>query len=787
MKPLDRKLLRDLNHIRGQVIAIAAVIAVGVLLQVMMSGLVTSLTETRRAYYERNRLANVFASLTRAPDSQLAILAEIPGVARVEGRVRGAALVNLPDEAVPIQARATSLEERGEQLLNQVYLTEGRMPGQASRDEILLLAGFAAAHDIAPGDTLNVTMNGARRTLRITGLAQSPELLYAAAPGQMVPDPARFAVIWMQRTSLAAAYDMSGAFNEVLFALGRGASEPEVIDRIDSVLDRWGGTGAYGRDDLVSDRFVQEEIAGLETMARSVPPLFLAVAAFLLYIVVSRIVQSEREEIGLLKAFGYTNGEVGSHYFKMVLIVATAGAAVGCILGILSGRAMIPVYTKFYNFPFLVFRPDPTSFVIGVGASIAAASAGGLFVLRRVFALDPAEAMRPPAPADYSRTVTFDGPVGRMLDQPSRMILRGVARRPWRVAALIAGVAGGMALSAGMTTIYGSFDTMQDLSFTVIDRSDATVVFNTPLSEKAALELARVPGVLRVEPTRDVSAILRNGLKTQRGAVSGMIADTELSRAIDKDLRPIPLPERGIVLSQSLADILEIEPGEMLTIEVREGRRPVLEVPVVRVARSLIGTPAYMQLDALNREMKEPLRITSARLMVDPARADEIYATLSDMPTVAGVTVAEDLQASLQRLMDEGAGSARYIMGVVAFVITFGIVYNAARIAQTELNRDLASLRVMGFSKGEAAFVLLGELGLIMLVAVPLGSVLGYGLSILIAKGFSSEIYQIPTGFDPWSHGFAASFTLAAAMVSGWLVKRDLDRTALIDVLKSRE
>ncbi|GHF47843.1 ABC transporter permease [Seohaeicola zhoushanensis] len=787
MSPLDTKLLRDLARIKGQVIAIVLVIAVGVLLQVMMSGLVASLSETRRAYYERNRLADVFAPVARAPEAELARLAALPGVARAEGRVVGAALIDLVEEAVPIQARALSLPDFGEATFNTIYLTAGRLPEPGGRDETLLLTAFARARGIAPGDRLPVTMNGTRRSLHVVGLAEAPDLLYIGVPGEMMPDPARVAALWMRRTELAAAYDMQGAFNEALIALSRDATEAAVLDRIDALLDPWGGTGAYGRSDLVSDRFVSEEIGGLATMARAVPPLFLAVAAFLLYIVVGRIVQSEREEIGQLKAFGYTNTEVASHYFKLVLAVAIAGAALGCLLGVLAGRAMIPIYLTFYNFPFLVFRPDPAAFAIGAIASVAAASAGGIIVLRRVFAFTPAEAMRPPAPPDFSRTITFTGRAARLLDQPTRMVLRGIARQPWRTLALAAGIAGGMALASGMTTIYGAFDRMMDLSFTVIDRSDGTVVFTHPLGEKAALELARIPGVFSVEPVRDVPAILRNGRETHRGSVTGLVDTPEIARAIDARMAPIALPDKGIVLSQALADILNIAPGEMLTVEVREGRRPVLEVPVTKVATSLIGAPAYMRLDALNRELAEPGRISGARLRVDPARAEEIWRLLKDRPTVAGVSVAKDARASLQKLMDQGAGSARYIMGAVAFVITFGIIYNAARIAFTERARDLASLRVIGFSKGEAAFILLGELAVIVLAALPVGSLAGYGLTFAIAAGFSSELYQIPAAFDPFSHGFAASFVLGAALVSGWMVKRDLDRTDLIAVLKSRD
>ena len=787
MSPLNQKMFRDLWRIKGQAIAIALVIATGVLLQVMMSGLVTSLTETRRTYYERNDLADIFAPVVRAPQTVLGQLAAIPGVDRVSGRVVGRALIDIPSDPVPIQSQAVALPDSGAQTHNTIYLIEGRLPAENHRDEALLLSGFASAHGFDIGDKITVTMNGSRRQIRIVGLAQSPEFLFVAAPGEMVPDPARYGVIWMRRTALASAYDMAGAFNQALLSLSKGASSEAVIDAVDKILKPSGGTGAYGRSDLVSDRFVSEEIDGLATMARAVPPLFIAVAAFLLYIVVNRIVQAEREEIGLLKAFGYTDREVATHYTKLLLIIAVAGAVLGCLLGVLSGRAMIPIYTTFYNFPFLVFRPDPTSFAIGAVASVLSASAGSVFVLKRLFALTPSEAMRPPAPADYSKTVTFTGRAGRLLDQPTRIVLRGLARSPWRALALSAGIAGGMALASGMTTIYGAFDRMMNLSFTVIDRSDATVYFYSPLGEKAAFELARIPGVIAVEPIRDVAATLILGRKEHRGSMSGMIPDPEITRAIDDTLTPIDLPARGLVLSKALAEILGAGPGDILTVDVREGRQPVLEIPVTRVASSLIGAPAYMRLDALNDAMSEPGRITGAHLRVDGAQADAIYRKLKDMPAVAGVSVSENARASLQKLMDQGAGSARYIMGAVAFIITFGVVYNAARIAQNERARDLAALRVMGFSKGETTFVLLGELAVIILIALPVGSLAGYGLSFLIANGFSSELYQIPTYYDPFSHGFSAAFILGAAAISGLLVARDLNRMDLVAVLKSRD
>ena len=787
MSPLDRKLLRDLWRIKGQAVAIAAVIGVGVLMLVMMTGIVTSLDETRRAYYERYRLADIFASVTRAPDRLISDLSSIPGVSVAEGRVTGSAIIDLPGLDLPLRAAAVSLPDFGEPRLNDIYLVAGRRLDSDRSSEILLLEGFAKAHGLQPGDALSATMNGARRTFRIVGLAQSPEFLYTTAPGELAPDDSRFGVIWMSRTALAAAYDMDGAFNQALLSVGRGSERTAVFAAVDRMLDHHGGLGAYGLEDHESNRFVSEEISGLRAMSSGVPPIFLGVAAFLLYIVVSRMVQTEREQIGLMKAFGYTNVEVGAHYFKLVLAIAAGGALAGCLAGIAAGRALIEVYLEFFKFPFLVFQLDPGAFVVGFSVSVLTASTGGLIVLRGVFALSPATAMNAPAPPDYSRTGRIGQSLNRHLDQPSRMVLRRLTRQPGRMAGAMLGIAAGMALSVGMISILAGFDRTLALTFTVIDRSDVTVTFTEAMSEKAILELQRMPGVIEVEPVRIVPAVLRNGLKTYRGAISGLVTEPRLNRAVDKDIMTIPTRREGVILATALADILGIASGEMLTIEVREGRQPVLDIPVIGIAQSLLGSPVYMELGALNRALREPNRVSGAYLRVDSIHSQSVYRTLKDMPTVAGVSLKADARNAFQKLMDTGAGAMRYIMAAIAAIITFGVVYNAARIAYAERARDLASLRVIGFSKGEVAFVLLGELAIVTLVALPVGALLGYYLSFGIAAGFSSDLYQIPAVFTPRSYGAAALAVVAAAVTSGWLVKRDIDRTDLISALKTRE
>lgn len=784
---LDTKLVRDLWRIRGQVMAIALVIAVGVLLLVMNTGLVNSLQETKRAYYERYRIADIFAPVTRAPHSVLAQIEALPGVARATGRVRGSALIDLPDEAAPIFAHAVSLPADQPPRLNDVYLAAGRPLDPRRADEVLLLKAFADARGLVPGDTLAANMHGVQRRFTIVGLAQSPEFLYVTPPGEMLPDDRRLAVLWLSEAALEAAFDMRGAVNEFLIDRAAGIDERALLTQLDRALKPYGGLGAYALTDHLSDRFVQEEINGLKVSTRVVPPVFLAVAAFLLYMVMTRILESERQQIGLLKAFGYTAFEVVAHYGKLIVIVALVGASLGCLLGVWAGHALVDVYLLYYKFPFLVFELDPRSFVMAYLVSVLAASAGGLWVLRRVLELAPAAAMQPPAPVDYRRARHFGALLQRWLDQPSRMVLRRLMRQPVRAALATLGIAAGMALSVAMLGVLSGFDQTFALNFDAVDRSDATVTFVEPQSDRVLLELAKMPAVVAVEPVRVVPVILRHGVLNYRGAVQGLVVTPHFYRVLDTQLRSLSLTGEGLIVSQPLAGLLGLQVGDRVLLDVREGRRAQVEVAVVGIAQTLLGAPAFMNIDSLNRLLNEPGRVSGAFLRIDSTAQAQLYARLKNLPAVAGVTIKASSRRAFKTMMDQGAGAMRYIMLAVAGIITFGIVYNSARIAYAERARDLACLRVVGFTRVETAFVLLGELMIITLLALPLGCALGYGLSQLIALGFSTDLYQIPAAVGARDIGVATVAVLVALVCSGYLVQRDIAGLDLASALKVRE
>ncbi len=787
LAPLDRKILRDLARTWGQALAIGLVMASGVSLFILSSGMVRSLDESRRTYYERYRFADVFAPVKRAPDRVIEDIQAIPGVSVAEGRVSASILIDVEGVTEPIRGRAVSLPDIGEPALNRVFLRSGRMLEPRREDEILLSENFADAHGLKPGDVLSATMNGAKREFRIVGIAMSPEFIYTVAPGEIVPDDRLYGVGWLGREALGFAFDLDGAFNNVVLSLSRGANETAVIRALDRILEPYGATGAYGRDDQLSHKFVSSELDQLRTMGAILPPIFLGVAAFLLNVVIGRLIEIERDQIGLLKAFGYTDWSVIFHYGKYVFVIAAFGAAVGSVLGAWLGRSLALLYLDFFNFPVFVFRADPDVFATALGITFAAMGVAVFLSVRRAARLSPAEAMRPPAPKDYSRVGSPPGWLKRLLDQPSRMVLRRILREPVRSMLSIIGVG-----AATAVLILGRFnldavEAMMDINFNVADRYDLAVTFVEPQAARTIFEIRSVDGVLAAEPYRAVPVEMINGVRRHQGLITGLTRDPDLSRPLDSDLAALPLPLSGLLVSSSLAEILDLAPGDAFTVKVQEGRQQTVQLPVSGIAETYLGTPAYMEIRALNEVLEEGHRISGAYVTVDPARRDEVYARLKDMPVIAGVLLKDESKQALEDLLEQNLGTMTFITIIFSSVIAIGVIYNTARVAFSERARELASLRVLGFSKGETAFVLLGELAVLAVIALPIGCGLGYLLCAWLVDAFSSDIYRLPLEISAASYGNAVLTVSIASLISGILVVRDINTLDLVAVLKTRE
>ena len=793
--PLDRKLLRDLWHMRGQALAIAMIVASGVAVLIMSLSAMQALSDSGSAYYDRYRFADVFASVKRAPSRIVDAIERLPGVQTAEGRITRFAMLGIDGFDEPVTGQLVSLPDtisrgaRGkpQPTLNRLVIRGGRLPRNGSVSEVAISEPFAEAHALQPGSRFTALINGRRRALDVTGVVLSPEFIYAIAPGALMPDPTHFGILWMSETALAAAYDLEGAVNSVAIALARGASGPDVITAVDSILEDYGGTGAFDRDDQISNWFLQNEIQQLRTMASILPTIFLIVAAFLTNMVLARLVTIERSEIGLLKAFGHSNATVVWHYAKMVVAMSTVGLLIGWAAGVLLGRWLTETYATLFRFPDLVFAPKAEIFVLSVAVGVGASLIGAIGAARRAGSLPPAEAMRPPAPPAFRHSRWKQvRPIERM-DQPTRIIFRQVLRRPVRSLVTSAGLAASLGLLILSLQWLDALEVMVDDYFHEQQRYDASISFSDARRVDIIHDVNRLPGVLGTEPTRTVAARLIHGHLQKREAITGLPDNMTLVRLTDADRIPVAVPDRGLMLSDTLADLLNAGPGDLIRIEILQGHRRRLDVPVAAVFKTTIGTPAYMDLNALNVAIGEPGTTDTVISIVDPSRESALFAEIRDIAAIASVTLKRSAVEMFERTIAES------MMVMIAFyiafagVMAFGMVYNNMRIALSERGRELATLRVLGFRPGEISYMLFGESALLTLIGLPLGCLFGWFLAHVMSAAFNTELFRMPVVFEPATYGLAVLISLAAALPSAWLVQRRLSRLDLIGVLKTRE
>ncbi|RME16653.1 MAG: ABC transporter permease [Alphaproteobacteria bacterium] len=787
MRALDRKLLRDIRRLWAQSLAIAAVLAGGVLVMVMSYGAQRSLSQTRDAYYERARFAHVWSEAARAPQTLVPEIAAIPGVAEVEARISEFAVLDIPGLEAPGLAQIVSIPESGAPRLNRLILREGRLPVPGHGDEVVVNEAFALAHDYHPGDGFSVTLNGQKRALTITGIVLSPEFIYSVPPGGMMPDDLHFGVMWMPEATLAAAFNLSGAFNSVSLALTRGANLEQVKDRLETLLKPYGGTGPYDRKAQTSNAFLDGELKQWDMMVKVLPPIFLAITAFLVNMVLGRLIALEREQIGLLKALGYGGLEIAWHYMKLALGIGAIGVVLGWVGGYWASIGIAKVYGDFFHFPYLVFLQRPSIYALSASIGLSAALLGAGFAVRRVVTLSPAVAMAPPAPTRFRRGLLDRVAALLRPRQTTMMILRSIGRWPLRAAMTTLGISMSAAMIVAGLFMIDSFDELLDVAFVQVNRQDAVITFAAPRLETVLDDVENLPGVMAAEGGFSAPARLYHGPRSRTIAIEGRRDGARLARVFDGERRVEVPPGDGIVLEARLARHLDARVGDVIEVEFLQRDSTRHKVVVTGTVQTFFGLGAYMGQDRLAALMQGAPQVLLANVMIDESRQGELFEAIKNAPGIARITLMENVRKSFDATMAESANISVAIFSIVASVIAVGVVYNSARIQLSERARELASLRILGFTRGEVSYILLGELFLLVAAAIPLGLWLGHGMAAGMVASFDSDLYSIPLLITRETYIRAALVVAAASAGSALIVRRRIDRMDLVSVMKTRE
>ena len=787
MRSLSRKLLRDVWRTRAQVASIGLVLSGGVLCVMAIRGAASSLVRARDDYYQRTHFADVFASLTRAPDAVTARLAAIPGVSAVATRVVKDVRLDVPGLDRPATGRLISLPPVGtDDHVNRMSVLRGRSITPGADDEVLVNGRFVESNHLALGDTLVAVINERRALLRIVGVGAAPDFLYEEAGGGMAVDERTFGILWAPAELVTDATGMHGAFNDVALELRPEARAAEVIGAVDSLLVPYGGRGAIERKDQLSHRVVQNELQQLGVMGMAFPAFFIGVAAFLAGMVLTRLVATEREQIAVLKAFGYSSITIARHYVAYAAIAVAFGVVVGIALGTWLGRRFTTLYADILRIPGLHFRIDWVAMTIAMTVLALATLAGAARAVFAAARLTPAAGMQPPLPTRYGPLLLDRLGLGGRLPAAVRMVLRGIERHPARAMLGAAGVAAALGLMSGSLSLYDASRRMIEVQFRIGHRETLAVALATSVPDVVRTRFATLPGVTHVELTRVVPVRLHHAGHARTLALTGLESGAVLHRLVDVDGHTRAVPPDGVVISAALGRVLDARAGDTLQAELleKDATRPLV---VVGLLDELMSPNAYMELGALNHLTGEAPQVNGVLLQVAGAPSEALYAEMRDMPRVIGISSRRAMLDQFDRMMGRGFRVTSVLVVAFAAVIAIGVVYNGARIALSERGRELASLRVLGFTTREVGALLLGEQGILTVLAIPLGWLLGWLLSGYLARAFESEQYQVPLVVRAQTYVSGTVVVLAASILAGALMYRRAARLDLVAVLKTRE
>ena len=786
MRAIDRKLLRDAWHYRSQLGAIVAVVTCGVALFVALRSMNGHLRRSRDAFYEQYRFADVFVPLKRAPIDMAGEAAAIPGVATVAARVVMEVTIDVPGVAEPAVGRLVAIPVPRVPSLNEPHVLTGRWPLPDETEGVLASAAFARANRLHPGDSIGAVLHGRWRWLRVTGTAISPEYVYEIGGAAIFPDNRRFGVLWMGEEALAGAFDLSSAFNDLTLTLAPDGDVDEVIAELDRLFRPYGSLGAYGRESQVSHSFLEGEIEETQVTSVLLPAIFLGVTAFLLNLVLSRLVGTQREQVATLKAFGYANSRIALHYLELSLIPVAIGSVLGVVVGLWFANVIAGVYTQFFQFPSPAFVPEWSVVWAAIVVGVVAGVVGALSAVSRSTALRPAEAMRPEAPQRYRKGIVERLRAVRSLGPAAHIIVRNLERRPGKAMLSVFGLALAGGLVVAVMAMFDAVDLIRDVQFYDVMREDVTLTFEAPRNRSTLAGLARLPGVLGAEPFRAVPVRFESGPREHRTVIVGLDEHSQLRRLRLEDGGTLVMPEHGILISPLLAKALEARTGDRLRVEILEGERRRGDVLVAGITDEMVGTSAWMESAALNRLVGSE-GTSGAMLAVDPRRIDTLYDAIKRIPAVNGVAVREVQRRGFEETIAESFNISLVTMLGFAVVIAFGIVYNSARVALSERGRELASLRVLGFTEREVATMLLGEQAILVVASLPVAFAVAWTLSWLVSVRFETILFRIPVLIEGTSYLFGVAVTGVAGVLSALAIRRRIGRIDLVEVLKTRE
>ncbi|MBN1900920.1 ABC transporter permease [Candidatus Sumerlaeota bacterium] len=789
---LFKKLLRDLRARKGSLLALVIIVTVGIGVYVGMVAVYRDLVSSRDSYYRAQRLADFSVDLKRAPKWALDDVASLPNVREVRGRINIGVLIHLPGVDEPISGAAISLPEERSPVLNDVLLRAGCWFSNSSNKEVILNNSFAEANRLRPGSRIKVLLLDQQHELLVVGTAMSPEFVsLIPSSGGFVPDPARFGVIYLPEKFLQQSCDLDGAYNQIIGMAydNSPVSLDNTLKLIEEKLDLFGVTNTTPVEDQASVRYIADEIRGIKISAHVMPSLFLVVAALALNILMGRLVAQQRSIIGALKAVGYGNGTIMSHYLCYGLVIGMAGGILGAAFGCWMQRALVKIYRQFFILPDIRARIYMDILWNGMIISIVFSLLGTLKGVWFASRLEPAIAMRPPAPEKGARILPERIPLfWNLLPFRWKMILRAIFRNPFRSSVSILASLISTALICATLCNVDALNYLMSYEFEKASREDYSITLRDPKGRRVSSEAASLPSVVHAELQLAVTCDLRNGARKKRIGVIGLIRNNFLYTPLDATGNPVIMPEEGLVFSRKLAEILEVNPGDSISLRSLIGERRRVTAPVVAVVDTYFGLSAYADIEYLSRLIGEEWTGNIIKANVDKKRNhDALFMALKEMPSVIGIAERTRSLTQLNETFGQTMGIMITLMVLFAGLIAFGSILNTALVSLSERQRESGMLRVLGYAPIQVTSIFAGESQLLNVIGIMAGLAAGIGLSHLIAYTYSTELYRFPAVVYPIRLVQSAILMLIFISLAQLIIYYMVEKLDWLEVMKVKE
>lgn len=786
---LRRKLLRDVRRQWMQFAAVSAVVLCAIVVFVALQTAYHSLTASRDRYFDRYRMADFFVHLEKAPRSALTDVEAVPGVWRARGRIVKDVSLDVAGNEGSVYGRIISMPARRDGLICDVHLVSGSYFPGASATEVIVNERFCEANGLRVGDAIEATINERRESLRIVGTCYSPEYVYAIrTPRQFAPDDRNFAVIFARESFVEDAFNMTNAFNDVVGLLQPGTDVEQVLEGVKERLDAYGVYHKYGRGLQLSNHYLSEELQGLRMSALVLPMIFLVVAAFVIHVLVRRMVELQRGQIGLLCALGYSRARILWHYTCYALAIGIAGAGPGTLVGYWLAGRMTVIYNMFFRFPSLtpVFHVPVVLFGFALSAGMCAA--GAVWSARRILSLQPAEALRPVAPRRRG-TVRRSRLAGlwKRLPLHWRITARHCLRAPGRALLTILGVAASAVILLLGLANNDFFDAIIDYQFDLVQRADLRVELATERGRAALFDITGVPGVRGAEPVYEFGAELRNGRRKKTVLVMGLPPESRLYHVYAGKGRRVRLPSEGLLIPRRVADELALRPGQKAHLDPYVRGADEVETIVRGATEEYLGLTVYARLDYLGRLIGSAGAMSGALVDAEPGRTPEVIARLDDIPGVTAVTATRTFLKAFEESMSDLIQASNFILTLFAATVAFAVIYNASSVNIAEQERDLACLCSLGYDREDVARIATNDIMPLGVVGLAVGLPLGYLMCVGLSKYYTTDIYKLPVVANPRTYVLVAVMLLVFQLISRGVCARRARNIDIVARLKSRE